>query len=372
MADLYLKYLIIQTTENNKNLKFFFALLYIHFKGGSIMKKTCLFLAITVTSVLFMAGCGGMENKKEPSGDTSTPIIMKLGHGQTEAHPYHLGAQKFAELVSKYTNGTVKVDVHPNATLGAERDMVEGVSMGTIDACITTNAPLTNFDSKFNVFEFPYLFKTREEAQKILDGKIGKNLLKGLESRGIQGLGYFENGFRNVTNSKHEIKNVKDLSGLKIRTMESSIHVASFKAMGANPTPMNWGEVYTALAQGTIDGEENPPMAVLDGKIYEVNKFMSMTHHFYSPAELLMRKDLFDSMNDKQKKGVQKAAEEACKFEREQAEKFNTSKVDELKKNGMQVTEVDDTSFADACQQVYKDFDSQKDVNEYEKSLRYY
>jgi tripartite ATP-independent transporter DctP family solute receptor len=321
-------------------------------KIGAVLLSTL--LAFTIV------GCGGNDssNKKDSSAGGKNQIVMKLGHGQTEAHPYHLGAKRFAELVDKYTSGSVKVDIHPNATLGAERDMVEGVSMGTIDACITTNAPLTNFDDKFNVFEFPYLFKTREEAQKILDGKIGQNLLKGLESKNIIGLSYFENGFRNITNSKKEIKTVKDLEGMKIRTMESSIHVASFKAMGANPTPMNWGEVYTALAQGTIDGQENPPMAILDGKIYEVNKYMSMTHHFYSPAELLMRKDLFDKMSDDQKKGVKKAAVEAAAYEREQAEKFNTGKIDELKKNGMQVTEVDVTSFSNACQKVYKEFDS--------------
>ncbi len=281
---------------------------------------------------------------------------IQLGHGQTEAHPYHLGAVKFAELVDQYTDGQIKVEIFPNATLGAERDMVEGVSMGSVDACITTNAPLTNFNSNFNVFEFPYLFENVEDAHKVLDGEFGQNLMDELGNIGIKGLAYFENGFRNVTNSKREILTVEDLAGLKIRTMESEVHIAAFKAMGANPTPMNWGEVYTAIQQGTIDGQENPAMAILDGKIFEVNKYLSITEHFYSPAELLINADLFQSLTTQQQEAVQRAAQEACIYEREQAFAFNRDKLQTLSDNGMKVTEVDKTSFKEACQKVYEQY----------------
>ena len=326
-------------------------------------------LAITLAGAIArsLAACGSStgSNVAAPSGVSAASsgtananaIVIKLGHGQTEAHPYHLGAQKFADLVDQYTSGSVKVQIYPNGTLGAERDMVEGVSMGTIDACITTNAPLTNFDSGFGVFEFPYMFQTEKEAHQILDSDIGQKLMAGLESQNIKGLAYFENGFRNVTNDRREIKTVKDLAGLKIRTMDSEINIAAFKAMGANPTPMDWGDVYTALQQGTIDGEENPPMAIVDGKLYEVNKYMSMTRHFYAPAELLMRKDLFDGLTADQQAAVQKAAAEACTYQREQAADFNSSKIDDLKKNGMIITDVDTSSFAEACKSVYEKYD---------------
>jgi len=299
------------------------------------------------------------ETTAAPAAAASGDVIqLKLGHGQTEAHPYHLGAQKFADLVKEYSNGTIEVTIYPNATLGAERDMVEGVSMGTVDMTITTNAPLTNFDSSFNVFEFPFLFETEEEAHKVLDSEFGANLMKGLESQNIKGLAFFENGFRNMTNNKHEIKTVDDLKGLKIRTMESEIHIASFKAMGANPTPMAWGEVYTALQQGTIDGQENPAMAIVDGKIYEVNKYLSKTGHFYSPAELLLSNDKFEAMTPEQQEAVLKAAAEACEYQRQQAYEFNVGKLDTLKDNGMIITEVDKSSFREACQAVYDQYDA--------------
>lgn len=323
------------------------------------MKK---FLAaiLTATMVLGLAACGGNAQTggsgSTGTGDNTGAVTIKLGHGQTEAHPYHLGAAKFAELVDEYTNGTVKVEVYPNATLGAERDMVEGVSMGTVDACITTNAPLTNFNSNFNVFEFPYLFTSLDDAHKVLDSEIGQSLMDELKNSGIVGLAYFENGFRDLTNSKHEVQSVSDLSGLKIRTMESEIHIAAFKAMGANPTPMNWGEVYTALQQGTIDGQENPPMAILDGKIYEVNKYLAKTEHFYSPAELLINADLFNKLSADQQEAVQKAADEACAFQREKAAEFNQSKLDTLADNGMEIVEVDKASFEEACQSVYEQY----------------
>lgn len=323
------------------------------------MKK---FLAaiLTATMVLGLAACGGGNNAQTggsgSAGNSTGTVTIKLGHGQTEAHPYHLGAAKFAELVDEYTNGTVQVEVYPNATLGAERDMVEGVSMGTVDACITTNAPLTNFNSNFNVFEFPYLFTSLDDAHKVLDSEIGQSLMDELKDSGIVGLAYFENGFRDLTNSKREVQSVGDLSGLKIRTMESEIHIAAFKAMGANPTPMNWGEVYTALQQGTIDGQENPPMAILDGKIYEVNKYLSKTEHFYSPAELLINADLFNKLSADQQEAVQKAADEACEFQREKAAEFNQSKLDTLADNGMEIVEVDKASFEEACQSVYEQY----------------
>lgn len=332
------------------------------------MKKV-LAIALAFGMALSVAACGGNPgssgNSAQPGAASSgapqnnpstNAVTIQLGHGQTEAHPYHLGAAKFAELVDSYTNGSVKVEIFPNGTLGAERDMVEGVSMGTVNACITTNAPLTNFNANFNVYEFPYLFASREEAHKVLDSEIGQSLMDELESINIIGLAYFENGFRNISNNKREVKTVQDLSGLKIRTMESEIHLAAFRAMGTNPTPMNWGEVYTALAQGTIDGQENPAMAILDGKIYEVNQYLSLTEHFYSPAELLMSADLFNSLTLEQQEGVKKAAAEACAYQREQAGEFNQSKLDTLKENGMTITEVDKTSFQEATQSVYDDY----------------
>ena len=324
--------------------------------------KKALALAISATMIFSLAACSGEttpDGSNSGNNSDAKAVTIQLGHGQTEAHPYHLGAARFAELVEEYTNGTVTVEIFPNGTLGAERDMVEGVSMGTIDACITTNAPLTNFNADFNVFEFPYLFSTVEEAREVLDSEIGQNLMDELQNIGIVGLAYFENGFRNITNNVREITTVEDLAGLKIRTMESEIHIESFRVMGANPTPMNWGEVYTALQQGTIDGQENPAMAIVDGNIYEVNQYLAQTEHFYSPAELLINANLFNGLTVDQQEAVHRAADEACEYQREQAYTFNTENMQELVDLGMTLSQVDKSSFVEACQAVYEEYADQ-------------
>lgn len=308
------------------------------------------------------AAAGKPEN--EAQGDAST--ILKLGHGQTEVHPYHLGAERFASLVKEKTEGRVEIQIYPNGALGQERDMVEGLTLGTVDMCITTNAPLTNFASRFGVFEFPYLFKDYEHAHKVLDGETGQDIMKDLEPLNIVGLAYFENGFRNITNSKHTINTVSDLAGLKIRVMESPVHIASFQAMGANPTPMAWSEVYTAIQQGTIDGQENPTMAIVDGKIYEVNKYMSVTEHFYSPAELLISKAVFDKLSAEDQKALREAADEAKVYQRDEAYQINnTDKLSVLEENGVEITRVDKSSFEEAVKSVYE-----KNEKEYGELIR--
>ena len=326
--------------------------------------KKLVALSLALCMTLSLAACGKKDDPA-PGGSTSAPsgstetVTLKLGHGQTEAHPYHTGAVKFAELVDQYTEGRVKIEIYPNATLGAERDMVEGCQMNTVDICITTNAPLTNFDAKFNVYEFPYLFETRDEAHKIMDGQIGQDLLDDLTSINIKGLAYFENGFRNVTNDVKPIVTVSDLAGMKIRTMESNIHIAAFRAMGANPTPMSWGDVYTSIQQHTIDGQENPPMAVVDGKIYEVNHYMSKTEHFYSPAPLVMSLAKFNALSWQDQEALLKAAQEAALFQRDAAGTYNEEKLDFLTEQGMKINEVDKTSFMEATASVYEEYADQ-------------
>lgn len=238
--------------------------------------------------------------------------------------------------------------------------MVEGLTLGTVDMCVTTNAPLTNFASRFGVYEFPYLFKDYDHAHEVLDGSIGQDIMSDLEALNIVGLAYFENGFRNITNSKHSVNTVKDLAGLKIRVMESPVHIASFQAMGANPTPMAWSEVYTAIQQGTIDGQENPTMAIVDGKINEVNKYMSITEHFYSPAELLISKTVFDKLSAEDQQAIRDAADESKVYQREQAYQINnTDNLTKLEEQGVEIIKVDKTSFEDAVKPVYEKYEKE-------------
>jgi tripartite ATP-independent transporter DctP family solute receptor len=287
------------------------------------------------------------------------PIALKLGHAVAPEHPYHLGAMKFSELVANRTKGRVKIDVYPSTQLGNERDMVEGLQLGTIDLVVTSTGPVGGFVPKMFVVDLPFLFRDREHAYKVLDGSIGKELLTALSARSIKGLAFWENGFRQITNNLRPITKPEDLRGIKIRTMENKIHIAAFKAFGASPTPIAWGEVYTALQQKTIDAQENPIAIIYHQKIYEVQKYLSLTGHFYSPALLLMSEKAFTALSKDAQKVMAETAYECAAYERELLRNSEVNQLAELKSKGMQVNTPDKKPFRDAAASVYKEFGAQ-------------
>ena len=203
-------------------------------------------------------------------------VVLKLGHAVAPEHPYHLGAVRYSELVAQRTKNKVKIDVYPSTQLGNERDMVEGLQLGTIDLVVTSTGPLGGFVPRIFVVDLPFLFRDREHAYKVLDGSIGRELLDAFSAKGIRGLAFWENGFRQMTNSVRPIEKPEDLKGIKIRTMENKVHLSAFRAFGASPTPMAWSEVYTALQQKTIDAQENPIAIIYFQKIYEVQKYLGL------------------------------------------------------------------------------------------------
>ena len=285
--------------------------------------------------------------------------VLKAGHTVENTHPYQIGLEAFAKEFNKRTDGRYQVDIYHSSQLGTERDMTEGVGMGTLDFVITTNAPLTGFLPRLGVFDLPYLFISREHAHKVLDGPIGAELMNGADKKNLVFLAYFENGFRNITNSKQPIKVPDDMKGMKIRVMESKVHLATFRAFGANPTPMAWSEVFTALQQKTIDGQENPIMTLWNAKIYEVNPYLSMTEHFYSPAPFLTNKDFYNSLSAEDKKAMHEAAAVARQVQRDAAKEQNSGYVTKLAEKGMQVTEVDKGLFKEKAREVYQQFDKE-------------
>lgn len=287
------------------------------------------------------------------------PIVLKLGHAVAPEHPYHLGAIKFSELVAARTRNRVKVDVYPSTQLGNERDMVEGLQLGTIDLVVTSTGPVGGFVPKIFVVDLPFLFRNREHAYRVLDGPIGKDLLTALSARSIKGLAFWENGFRQITNNLRPIRRPEDLKGIKIRTMENKIHIASFKAFGASPTPIAWGEVYTALQQKTIDAQENPIAIIYHQKIYEVQKYLSLTGHFYSPALLLMSAKAFDALPKDVQKIMEETALGCADYERHLLRDSEANQIAELKSKGMQVNTPDKKRFRDAVAPVYKEFGAQ-------------
>ncbi len=281
----------------------------------------------------------------------------KLGHSVSEKHPYHLGAVRFKEIVEKETKGDVTVSVFPNNQLGTgERDLLEGLQLGTVDFYVGSTGPMSGFEKKFMLFDFPFLFKSKRHVYGVLDGKIGAYVMGLLDKQGMKGLAWCENGFRHVTNSKRPIAVPADAKGLKLRTMENKVHMAIWKALGADPTPMAWGEIFTALQQGTVDGQENPIPVIYTSKIYEVQKHLSLTGHVFSPAMIIMSKAKFDALPKEYQDIVLKAAREAAVYQREQITKMEDEQISKLKELGMTVTTPDTTPFREATKAVYEQF----------------
>ena len=286
-------------------------------------------------------------------------IDIKLAHVVNEQDSFHLAATKFKELTEKYTNGEVKVTIFPNAVLGDERTLLERMKMGIVDAAIITNGPFINFVPKFGAIDLPFLFRDPAHAYAVLDGPIGDQLFAEAEKQGWKGLAWAERGFRNLTNSKHPVNSPADMKGLKIRLMQNPIYVDSFKALGANAVPMAWTEALTALQQGTIDGQENPLNVIVSFKLYDSQKYMTITRHAYAPAPLIMSMKTWDKLKPAQKEAVMKAAKEAAQFERDFNNASEAQWMKDLAAKGMQIATPNLKPFLDAVQPVYKQYAAQ-------------
>ncbi len=285
--------------------------------------------------------------------------VIKLGHVVNERDGFHIAATKFKELVEEKTKGEVTIELHPNAELGDERTLLEGMQMGVIDMGVITNGPVSNFVPKIAVFELPFLFGSPEEAYYILDGPIGQKMLKELENAKLKGLAYAERGFRNLTNSKRPVKQPSDFKGLRIRVMENPVYLATFKALGANPVPMAWTEALTALQQGVIDGQENPVNVIYAFKLYETQKYLSLTRHTYAPALFVMGLNLYNSLPADVQKILLDSAQEAARYERNWNASQEVTQLEAIKKNGMQVITPNLAPFKKAVQPVYKQYEEQ-------------
>ncbi len=291
------------------------------------------------------------------SGIAHGKVALKLGHAVSDQHPYHMGAERFKEIVEKETGGEVEVSLFPNNQLGTgERDLLEGLQLGVVDVYVGSTGPMGGFEKKFMLFDFPFLFKDKAQAYEVLDGEIGTYVMGLLDKIGIKGLAWYENGFRHFTNSKRPVNTPDDVKGLKLRTMENKIHMALWRAMGADPTPMAWGEVFTALQQGTVDGQENPVPIIYVQKIYEVQKHLALTGHVFSPAMIAIAKAKFDALPEAHRAVILKAARESALYQREQITRMEEEQVAKLKELGMEVTAPNVAPFREATKPVYDQF----------------
>lgn len=305
--------------------------------------KKLLSIIFAVFMVLGLAACGGgdKDNAGETGGEGDGKVkTIRAGIGLNDAHPQYKSLVKFKEIVEEKTNGQIVVETFHSGQLGDDRTMTEALQLGSQEVTIPSTAPIANFVKAFSVFDFPFLFPSEEVADKVLDGPVGQKFLDMLPEQNLIGLAYWENGFRDVTNDVRPIKTVADLKGLKLRTMENQVHIEAFQALGANPTPMALGELFTAMQQGTVDGQENPYATIELQKFNEVQKYVSNTHHIYSPFVFLMSKSFYDGLTEEQQQIVKDAAVEAGKHNRELNREVNAESLQKLIDNGMTYTEI--------------------------------
>ena len=309
------------------------------------------FIALTTFIAVMAAG----------AASAAPEYTIKVGSIVSETHADMIAMNKvFKPQVEELSKGRIKVELYPNAQLGGDRELCEGVQMGTIQMALPASSALAGFDKRVQVLDLPYLFTSRKTAFEALDGILGNKLNQYLLSKGFVVLGYQENGMRHVTNSKRPIKSPADLKGLKIRTMENPMHIAFFKELGANPTPMSWGELYTALQQGTVDAEENPYAMIVDGKFYEVQKYVSETGHVFSVTMLIANKKFMDKLPPDLREIIVKASHDFAVEQRKTIAGMENGFKNECIKAGMQanpLTPEEKKPFVEATKKVYVQFE---------------
>lgn len=342
-------------------------------------KITSIVLALIM--VVSLAACSDKSTPKatEQGAPSETPsetpkeaTVIKLGTTVNEEDSFQIAAVKFADLVKERTNGAYTIEIYPNGSLGDERTMLESMQMGTLDMGIITSGPFSNFVPEMGVLDMPFLFSSNEDAYKILDGEVGQELLGKLENAKLKGLAYAERGFRNLTNSKKEVKSASDTKDLKVRVMENEVYTKTFNSLGVNAVPMAWSEALTALQQGTIDGQENPINVIYSYKLWESQKYVTMTRHAYASAIITMSLDKFKTLPEDVQKIFKESAQEAAEFERQWVADNEESQMAELVKNGMEiVTDPDLDSFKDAVKVVYDDYPQYADyINRINDALK--
>ncbi|GFM32031.1 DctP family TRAP transporter solute-binding subunit [Desulfovibrio subterraneus] len=283
-------------------------------------------------------------------------VVLKLGHIAEPVHPYGQGADYFAKLVSEKSGGEMEVRVFPSSQLGGQKDLIEGLIYGTVDMALVGTAVLGQFQPQISIFDLPFLFKDRDHAYKSLD-TVGMELGKALESKGIKLLGYMENGIRHMTNNVRPIKTPEDMNGLKIRVMTNKIYVEMVKSLGASPTPMAFGELYSALQQGTVDGQENPSAHIFTKRFFEVQKYASLTAHAYAPEPMVISMVAWNRLTPAQQDILKAAAAESIVWQRDLSTREDAEYWDKIKATGqIEVIEVDRDKFAEATRPVYKEF----------------
>ena len=290
----------------------------------------------------------------------SAQTTMRISISVAQNSHQGIAIDTFAKEVEKRTAGRYKVQTFYAGALGGERESIEAVQLGTQELAFSSSGPIPNFVPETKILDVPFLFRDKAHARAVLDGPIGQDLLTKFDAKGFKALAWAENGVRHMTNSKRDVKGPEDLKGLKMRTMENPVHIAAYKGLGIVTTPMAFPEVFTALQQGTVDGQENPLSVIMSAKFDQVQKHLSLTGHVYSPAIFVMNKAAFDKLTPADKQAFIDAAKEGTKLNRARVDQDDATGVTDLRAKGMTVIEnVDKAKFVAMLAPVNAEFEKQ-------------
>ncbi len=307
-------------------------------------------LKALVAALALVAGLAGAASAQQPRQ-------LKLGHSLPPTSHYGVAADAMIREIAQRSNNRFQIQQFPASALGGEREMVEGTQLGTVDLVITSTGPVGNFVPEVLITDIPFLFRDYAHARAVLDGPIGQQILAAFPARNLRALAWAENGFRHMTNSRRPVNTPDDLRGLKIRTMENQVHMTAFRTLGALPTPMAFPEVPTALQQGTVDGQENPIPVIVSARLAQVQRYLTLTAHVYSPALILIAPSLYDSLSEADKQMFTAAALVAGAASRAEVTRVEQSGIAELRAAGMQVVEqVDNGRFQQALGPAYAEY----------------
>jgi tripartite ATP-independent transporter DctP family solute receptor len=322
-----------------------------------MIKKNVKVLVIILILMISFSGCSD-DSVNSEGGDESYSLKIAWNTSDNTDDPYAIAAREFKTAAESKSNGKITVELYPNEQLGKERDVFEGMSMGTVDMAVMTNAPISGFVPQFQVLDLPYIFTSEEEAYEILDGDLGKELLSLLKDQNIKGLGFAEGGFRHMINNERPVNTPSDVEGVKYRVMENPVYIGMFDALGSNPTPMSWGETFTSVQQGTIDGLEIPIPVIHQNKFYEVTDYLSLTSHTYSPLVIMISEKAYNELPEDLQLVVQEAVDEAVVNQRAKNKDNVERLLNDLSDQGMQINEVENINeFKEKMMPLYEEFE---------------
>jgi tripartite ATP-independent transporter DctP family solute receptor len=291
------------------------------------------------------------------SGSVLAQTVLKFGHVNPAKSASGYAFTVFNEELMKRTNGRYKIQWFPNGQLGGEREMIESVQLGTLDLMSTSTGPVANFIPEAGILDIPFLFRDSVHARAVLDSQVGQDLLKKFPAKGLIALAWGDQGFRHLLNNKRPVKSMDDMKGLKVRTMENPVHILAFKTMGVQATPMAWPELMSALQQGTVDGAEMPIPSMTQQKFSDVQKYMTMTGHVFSPQVFLISPKVYNSLPPQDKEAFAAAAKTAGLMQRRYMDEHDQKGIVQLKAEGMQIVEkIDHASIQAALKPAYAEY----------------